>query len=144
MLYEDTARVRAARRAHQSGAIRVTGLLRIWGLDWRRPTNPGLTRGVARGGSHEKPCIDSDSDRLGWSPLLKFWIDHIEMRRHCSGADQTAGRSMRGLIDRMRQWSIVGSVGPLHGPGRQRSHAIAACQVQKMNPREPMVSSPKA
>ncbi len=29
------------------------------------------------------------------------------------------------LIDRMRQGSIVGSVGPLHGPGRQRSHASA-------------------
>jgi hypothetical protein len=29
------------------------------------------------------------------------------------------------LIDRMRQWSIVGSVRPLHGPGRQRSHASA-------------------
>ena len=25
----------------------------------------------------------------------------------------------------MRQGSIFGSVGPLHGPGRQRSHAIA-------------------
>jgi hypothetical protein len=31
----------------------------------------------------------------------------------------------RGVIDRMRHWSIVGSVGPLHGPGRQRSHASA-------------------
>jgi hypothetical protein len=30
-----------------------------------------------------------------------------------------------GVIDRMRQWSIVESVGPLHGPGRQRSHASA-------------------
>ena len=30
-----------------------------------------------------------------------------------------------GVIDRMRQGSIVGSVGPLHGPGRQRSHASA-------------------
>jgi hypothetical protein len=32
-----------------------------------------------------------------------------------------------GVIDsdRMRHWSIVGSVGPLHGPGRQRSHASA-------------------
>ncbi len=29
------------------------------------------------------------------------------------------------MIDRMRQGSIVGSVGPLHGPGRQRSHASA-------------------
>ncbi len=31
------------------------------------------------------------------------------------------------VIDRMRQGSIlvVGSVGPLHGPGRQRSHASA-------------------
>ncbi len=29
------------------------------------------------------------------------------------------------LIDRMRHWSIFGSVGPLHGPGRQRSHASA-------------------
>ena len=29
------------------------------------------------------------------------------------------------LIDRMRHWSIVGSVGPLHGPGQQRSHASA-------------------
>jgi hypothetical protein len=25
----------------------------------------------------------------------------------------------------MRLWSIVGSVGPLHGPGRQRSNASA-------------------
>ncbi len=31
----------------------------------------------------------------------------------------------RGMIDRMRQGSIVGSVGPLHGPGRQRSVASA-------------------
>ncbi len=31
----------------------------------------------------------------------------------------------RRVIDRMRQGSIVGSVGPLHGPGRQRSHASA-------------------
>jgi hypothetical protein len=31
-----------------------------------------------------------------------------------------------GVIDRMRHWSIVGSVGPLHGPGRQWSHASAA------------------
>ncbi len=30
-----------------------------------------------------------------------------------------------GVIDRMRHWSIVGSVGPLHGPGRQRLHASA-------------------
>jgi hypothetical protein len=30
-----------------------------------------------------------------------------------------------GVIDRMRHSSIVGSVGPLHGPGRQRSHASA-------------------
>jgi hypothetical protein len=30
-----------------------------------------------------------------------------------------------GVIDRMRQGSTVGSVGPLHGPGRQRSHASA-------------------
>ncbi len=30
-----------------------------------------------------------------------------------------------GVIDRMLQWSIVGSVGPLHGQGRQRSHASA-------------------
>ncbi len=31
-----------------------------------------------------------------------------------------------GVIDLMRQGSIVGSVGPLHGPGRpQRSHASA-------------------
>jgi hypothetical protein len=30
-----------------------------------------------------------------------------------------------GVIDHMRQGSIVGSVGPLHGPGRQRSHASA-------------------
>jgi len=30
-----------------------------------------------------------------------------------------------GVIDRMRHWSIVGSVGPLHGQGRQRSHASA-------------------
>ena len=29
------------------------------------------------------------------------------------------------VIDRMRQGSIVGSVRPLHGPGRQRSHASA-------------------
>ncbi len=29
------------------------------------------------------------------------------------------------MIDRMRHWSIFGSVGPLHGPGRQRSHASA-------------------
>ncbi len=29
------------------------------------------------------------------------------------------------VIDRMRQGSIVGSVGLLHGPGRQRSHASA-------------------
>ncbi len=29
------------------------------------------------------------------------------------------------MIDRMRQGSIVGSLGPLHGPGRQRSHASA-------------------
>jgi hypothetical protein len=30
-----------------------------------------------------------------------------------------------GVIDCMRHWSIVGSVGPFHGPGRQRSHASA-------------------
>ncbi len=30
-----------------------------------------------------------------------------------------------GVIDRMQQGSIVGSVGPLHWPGRQRSHASA-------------------
>ena len=30
-----------------------------------------------------------------------------------------------GVIDSMRQGSIVGPVGPLHGPGRQRSHASA-------------------
>ncbi len=30
-----------------------------------------------------------------------------------------------GVIDRVRHWSIVGSVGPLHEPGRQRSHASA-------------------
>ena len=30
-----------------------------------------------------------------------------------------------GVIDRIRHGSIVGSVGPLHGPGRQRSHASA-------------------
>jgi hypothetical protein len=29
------------------------------------------------------------------------------------------------MIDSMLHWSIVGSVGPLHGPGRQRSHASA-------------------
>jgi hypothetical protein len=29
------------------------------------------------------------------------------------------------VIDRMRHWSIVGSVGPLHGPDRQRSHGCA-------------------
>ncbi len=29
------------------------------------------------------------------------------------------------VIDHIRQWDIVGSVGPLHGPGRQRSHASA-------------------
>ena len=29
------------------------------------------------------------------------------------------------LIDSMLQWSIVWSVGPLHGPGSQRSHASA-------------------
>ena len=29
------------------------------------------------------------------------------------------------VIDRMRHWSIVGSVGPLHGPSRRRSHASA-------------------
>ncbi len=29
------------------------------------------------------------------------------------------------LIDRIRHWIIVGSVGPLHWPGRQRSHASA-------------------
>jgi hypothetical protein len=31
-----------------------------------------------------------------------------------------------GVIDRMRQGSIVGSVGPLHWPGRQRSHTSAS------------------
>jgi hypothetical protein len=30
-----------------------------------------------------------------------------------------------GMIDLMRQGNIVGSVGPLHGPGRQRSRASA-------------------
>jgi hypothetical protein len=30
-----------------------------------------------------------------------------------------------GGIDSMQYWSIVGSVGPLHGPGRQRPHASA-------------------
>jgi hypothetical protein len=30
-----------------------------------------------------------------------------------------------GVIDRMRHLSIVGSVGSLHGPGQQRSHASA-------------------
>jgi hypothetical protein len=35
------------------------------------------------------------------------------------------GVELMTLIDRMRQWSIVGSVWPLHGPGRQRSHASA-------------------
>ena len=30
-----------------------------------------------------------------------------------------------GVIDSMRQGSIVGSVGPLHGPGPQRSHTSA-------------------
>jgi hypothetical protein len=30
-----------------------------------------------------------------------------------------------GVIDRMRKGSIVGSVGPIHGPGRRRSHASA-------------------
>jgi hypothetical protein len=30
-----------------------------------------------------------------------------------------------GVINRMRHWSIVGSVRPLHGPGRQWSHASA-------------------
>ncbi len=30
-----------------------------------------------------------------------------------------------GIINSMRQGSIIGSVGPLHGPGRQRSHASA-------------------
>ncbi len=29
----------------------------------------------------------------------------------------------RRVIDRMRHWSIVGSVGPLHGPSRRWSHA---------------------
>jgi hypothetical protein len=29
------------------------------------------------------------------------------------------------VIDSMRHWSNVGSVGPLHGPGQQRSHASA-------------------
>jgi hypothetical protein len=33
-----------------------------------------------------------------------------------------------GVIDRMRQGSIVGSVRPLHGPGRQRSRASAGQQ----------------
>ena len=33
-----------------------------------------------------------------------------------------------GVIDRMRHWSIVGSVAPLYGPGRQRSHASAGQQ----------------
>ena len=32
---------------------------------------------------------------------------------------------MLTLIDHMRQGSIVGSAWPLHGPGRQRSHASA-------------------
>jgi hypothetical protein len=29
------------------------------------------------------------------------------------------------VIDHIRRGDIVGSVGPLHGPGRQRSHASA-------------------
>ncbi len=47
-----------------------------------------------------------------------------------SAARETApALTAQGVIDRMRQWtlewSIVGSVRPLHGPGRQRSHASA-------------------
>ncbi len=42
-------------------------------------------------------------------------------RRSCPDYPARPG----GVIDRMRHWSIVGSVGPLHGPGRQRSHASA-------------------
>ena len=40
-------------------------------------------------------------------------------------AHREASNPQRWMIDRMIPCRIVGSVGPLHGPGRQRSHASA-------------------
>jgi hypothetical protein len=45
-------------------------------------------------------------------------------------APRCAWCTCASLIDRMRHWSIVGSVGQLHGPGRQRSHASAGQPVR--------------
>ncbi len=43
----------------------------------------------------------------------------------CGGTQAVSHGAPFSVIDRMRQGSIVGSVWPLHGPGRQRSQASA-------------------
>jgi hypothetical protein len=38
--------------------------------------------------------------------------------RAASGPEELRDSERSHVIDRMRHWSIIGSVGPLHGPGR--------------------------
>ena len=69
----------------------------------RRPTDPHLERGG-----------------MG---LVGRGLPNTVTRDALGGTLAAGTRACRRRLNRMRQWSIVGSVGWLHGPGRQRSHA---------------------
>jgi hypothetical protein len=60
------------------------------------------------------------ASHLGPGPLA----DTMVRVPHGSWQDDAA-RVVRDYRMPVRQWSIVGSVRPLHGPGQQRSHASA-------------------
>ena len=61
--------------------------------------------------------------RVTGTIVLLLWTDFFFLHCLVDTLSLTLSWQLSLLIDRMRQWSIVGSVGPFHGPGRQRLHA---------------------
>jgi hypothetical protein len=85
-------------------------------------SNPDKVR-AGGGWNHKEPSHRPSSRAVGAATAGARRVGRSEPVR--VGPLHVDRSGERRLIDRMRQGSIVGSVGPLHGPGRQRSDTSA-------------------
>ncbi len=107
---------------------RVPGRRRPWSRLWGEGVVAGGVSQVEgrREGLGRGRCLLTLADPL--PPAVQMLAGTHAPKRMCSADISRSAlpmclRSAAPVIDRMRQGSIVGLVGPLHGPGWQRSHA---------------------
>ncbi len=105
---------------HRAGGQSAT----LEARDSARPPSRTGPRPAARPAEADPPslCARTPAGRPGTGPVRPgaAWPE-----TGSTPVGPATGQNTSQMIDRMRHWSIVGSVGPLRGPGRQRPHASA-------------------